>query len=94
MHADIRWMRLALEQAERKLALGTPVQGFCPVWRKPWMAFASQTYIGDMLRLGGITNLFGERKGEDFFTVEIAEVVAMAPKIVVLPDKEEAGAEL
>ncbi len=79
--------RRALGRAEDAVSRQAPLPGFCPIWRKPWMTFATDTYIGDMLRLAGVANLFGGRGDQDFFTVELSEVVALGPEVVLLPDE-------
>ncbi|MFP6608660.1 MAG: helical backbone metal receptor [Deltaproteobacteria bacterium] len=84
--------RDALELAECELAEAgaggrEPLSGFCPIWRRPWMTFADGTYIGDVLRLAGVTNVFGGRDDGDFFNVEIADLLELGPELVVLPDE-------
>src|SRR5436305_15307279 len=34
---------------------------FCPIWRKPWMAFNADTYAHDLLRAAGGRNVLGDR---------------------------------
>ena len=63
------------------------VRTFCPIWRKPWMTFRRETYIGDMLEQSGCENVFGDRSGPDFFEVTMDEIVAAAPALVILPDE-------
>lgn len=60
---------------------------FCPIWRRPWMTFRRETYVGDMLARAGCTNVFGDREGRDFFEVTIDEILEAAPELVVLPDE-------
>lgn len=60
---------------------------FCPIWRHPWMTFTDTTYIGDVLRSAGFDNVFGAEPGSDFFEVELEEVRARAPALVLLPDE-------
>src|SRR6185369_14929294 len=63
------------------------VRTFCPIWRKPYMTFRRETYIGDVLARAGCDNVFGDREGPDFFEVTIEEILAAAPELVVLPDE-------
>lgn len=68
----------------------SPVQAvptFCPIWRRPWMTFRRQTYIGDMLARAGCYNVFGDREGADFFEIAVEEILAAAPQLVILPDE-------
>ncbi|MEW6296923.1 MAG: cobalamin-binding protein [Thermodesulfobacteriota bacterium] len=59
---------------------------FCPVWRKPWMAFNRDTYADDMLwRCGGENVLRG--RADRYFTVTLEEVAALAPQVVLLPSE-------
>jgi len=59
---------------------------FCPIWRNPWMGFSSDTYAGDMLAVAGAMNVLGER-AERYFEVELEEIAAAAPELVLLPDE-------
>jgi ABC-type Fe3+-hydroxamate transport system substrate-binding protein len=77
---------LARADAQRK-ELAEPVLTFCPIWRKPYMTFRRKTYIGDMLARAGCANVFGDREGADFFEVAIEEILAAAPRLVILPDE-------
>ena len=64
----------------------TPVPVFCPIWRNPWMTFNAGTYVGDMLAVAGLRNVFAD--GEpDFFVVEPDEIRRRAPRLVLLPDE-------
>lgn len=45
------------------------------IWRKPWMAAGSPTYIDDLLALAGGRNLFAEL-GERYPVVEVARLAA------------------
>ncbi len=39
-----------------------PKRVFAPIWRDPWMTFNEDTYIHDLLRVCGATNVFAERE--------------------------------
>ncbi len=83
---------LAAEQ-ERRVA-GTlaaitgarPVRYFCPIWRKPWMAFNADTYAHDMLRAAGGANLCADET-ERYPTMTLERIAATAPEVVLLPDE-------
>jgi ABC-type Fe3+-hydroxamate transport system substrate-binding protein len=59
---------------------------FCPIWRKPWMAFNADTYPDNMIRCCGGENIFRE-KAERYFSTTLEEVAALAPDIVLLPSE-------
>ena len=64
-----------------------PLATFCPIWRRPWMTFRRETYIGDMLERSGCRNVFGGRSEADFFEISLEEVRDAAPALVILPDE-------
>jgi len=75
---------LAAAEAER------PEQGlrvFCPIWRDPWMAPGRDTYIHDLLHLCGGANPFAHRGDRRYPRLDLEEVVAAAPEVVLLPDE-------
>jgi ABC-type Fe3+-hydroxamate transport system substrate-binding protein len=79
--------RAAIGSAEALAADREPVATFCPIWRRPWMTFRDSTYIGDVLGRAGCRNVFGRHVGPEFFEVSMAEILAAAPSLVVLPDE-------
>lgn len=89
---------LAAEQAE---ALRTAVDAnagvrairyFCPIWRKPWMAFNADTYAHDVLRIAGGENVCGGAPAR-YPTVTLDAIAAARPEIVLLPDEPYAFSE-
>lgn len=86
--ADLARRCLAARDAAIAAACGAPrVPVFCPIWRNPWMTFCDATYIGDVLTVAGMRNVFGEARGTDFFEVELDEVRRRRPEVVLLPDE-------
>ena len=79
--------RRAISAASRRLNDRPRRAAFCPIWRKPLMTFCPSTYIGDVLGLTGLDNVFGEADRGDFFEVSLEEVIARRPEVVVLPDE-------
>jgi ABC-type Fe3+-hydroxamate transport system substrate-binding protein len=76
----------AVAEAEaRRPARGVRV--FCPVWRDPWLAVGADTYIHDLLRLCGGENVFAGHAERRYPRVDLGEVVAAAPEVVLLPDE-------
>jgi ABC-type Fe3+-hydroxamate transport system substrate-binding protein len=63
-----------------------PVRYFCPIWRKPWMAFNADTYAHDVLRMLGFNNIFASA-GERYPVTTLAEAIERKPDIVLLPDE-------
>jgi ABC-type hemin transport system substrate-binding protein len=59
---------------------------FCPIWRKPWMAFNTDTYADDMLWCCGGENIF-RTKSDRYFATTLEEVAVGAPQVVLLPSE-------
>jgi len=57
-----------------------------PVWRDPWMVVGARTFTGDVLTRLGLDNVFGGGPGR-YPRVEVAEIRAAAPDMVLLPDE-------
>ena len=89
---------LAAEQAAAlRAAAGVdagrrPVRYFCPIWRKPWMAFNADTYAHDVLRVAGGANVCAAAPAR-YPTVELDAIAAAAPEVVLLPDEPYAFGE-
>lgn len=83
---------LAAAQAGRVRATLAQVEGrravryFCPIWRKPWMAFNADTYAHDMLRAAGGENVCAEEEAR-YPTVTLDAIARIDPEIVLLPDE-------
>lgn len=53
----------ALRAAEEARASASrPLRVFCPIWMKPLMTINGDTFIGDMLSLCGLENVFADRE--------------------------------
>jgi ABC-type Fe3+-hydroxamate transport system substrate-binding protein len=63
-----------------------PVRYFCPIWRKPWMVFNSDTYAHDMLRVACGENVNGAL-ADRYPVVTLAAIAAAMPEVVLLPDE-------
>ncbi len=86
--------RVALAACEAACATRAPLRTFCPIWRKPWMTFREDTYIGDVLRVTGFANVYGGGVGKggqaakaDFFEVDLTELTKQRFDAVLLPDE-------
>jgi ABC-type Fe3+-hydroxamate transport system substrate-binding protein len=78
-----------LERAESQWSAGPP--GVCrrvaiPVWRDPWMVVGSDTFTGDLAARLGWVNVYGDHP-ERYPHVELDDIRARAPDLVVLPDE-------
>jgi len=63
----------------------SPRRVFVPIWRRPWMSIGVKTYGASMLdRLGYSLVTFGE---EAYPTIDLADIVAGHPDIVVIPSE-------
>ena len=57
-----------------------------PIWRRPWMVLGRDTFAGDMLSRLGIDNIYATHP-ERYPKIEIAELRAQRPDLVILPDE-------
>jgi ABC-type hemin transport system substrate-binding protein len=85
-HALVGSTRAAVQRAEAALP-ADPVPVFCPIWKAPWMAVGADTYADDLLRACGGRNVFGHRRERRYPIVEVDEIVAAAPQVILLPDE-------
>jgi ABC-type hemin transport system substrate-binding protein len=65
---------------------------FVPIWRRPWMSLAADTYGSSLLAHAGIANVFGDA-ADRYPEVAPADVVARTPDLVLLPSEPYAFAE-
>ncbi len=73
----------------RELAAPPPVQrlrAFYAIWKKPWMSVSQSTYIHDVLRIAGFDNVTADSASR-YPEVAIADIAAMRPDAVLLPDE-------
>jgi ABC-type Fe3+-hydroxamate transport system substrate-binding protein len=71
---------------------GRRLRAFCPIWRKPWMAFNRDTYCDDLLRHAGADNVCADRP-ERYPVVDLDVVAQADPEVVLLPDEPYPFAE-
>ena len=67
-------------------------RAFVPIWRRPWMTCNGDTYGMSLLRALGIVGCFDDAP-ERYPTVELDDVVARAPDLVLLPSEPYPFAE-
>ena len=77
----------AAARAARNGRTATLTRVFCPIWRDPWMTVGADTYAHDLLDLCGGANVFADRADRRYPRVQLADVVAAAPEVVILPDE-------
>jgi ABC-type Fe3+-hydroxamate transport system substrate-binding protein len=65
---------------------------FVPIWRRPWMSLAADTYGASLLDLVGIANVYADA-AERYPEVALREVAERAPDVVLLPSEPYAFAE-
>ena len=82
----------ALAEAEAAAAGAPPVPYFCPIWRRPYMTSGPGTYIYDLLRVCGGVSVCGAGEAR-YFAVELDDVAAARPEVVLLPDEPYPFAE-
>ena len=63
-----------------------PLLTVVPIWRDPWMVVGARTFTGDLLARLGLGNAFAN--GPDRYPkVQLAEILAVRPELVLLPDE-------
>ena len=72
-----------------------PVQertAFVPIWRKPWMGLADDTYGADVLRALGVRSVTADHP-DRYPTVTLEEMIEAAPDLVIAPSEPYPFAE-
>lgn len=75
-----------IRRLERRAANRKTVRYFCPIWRRPYMAAAPDTYMSDLLRLCGGENIFRGGSAR-YYPVDLDEAARRAPDIILLPSE-------
>jgi ABC-type hemin transport system substrate-binding protein len=70
---------------EQRPARGLPI--FCPIWKNPWMAVGGETYASSLLELCGGANVFADCGDRRYPIVELEQIVAAAPQVILLPSE-------
>ena len=66
--------------------LARPFRTVCFVWRDPWMAVGSDTYVGDLLDTFGFKNIFASEDGR-YPQTSLEAVLDRGPEVIMLPDE-------
>jgi ABC-type Fe3+-hydroxamate transport system substrate-binding protein len=67
-------------------------RAFVPIWRRPWMTVNGTTYAASMLAWLGIATVLDDA-ADRYPTVELDDVLALRPNLVVAPDEPYPFAE-
>lgn len=59
---------------------------FVPIWRRPWMTIAAQTYGGSLLDHVGV-DLVASGSDDAYPTVELDDIAARVPDLVLVPSE-------
>jgi ABC-type Fe3+-hydroxamate transport system substrate-binding protein len=70
----------------------TGLRAFVPIWRRPWMTVAADTYVSSVLEWVGLGNAYDDSVGR-YPTIDLDDAVARSPDVVVAPDEPYPFAE-
>lgn len=73
-------LRTQLERMPRR-----PFTFACPIWKDPWMWCGGDTYVSRLVESAAGRNILGGRTR--YPHIELADVLAMRPDVVFLPDE-------
>lgn len=62
------------------------LRAFVPIWRRPWMSLAGDTYGSSVLAALGVDNVLAG-SAERYPEVDLAEVAALRPDVVLAPSE-------
>jgi ABC-type Fe3+-hydroxamate transport system substrate-binding protein len=79
------WLQSAANQWSRLPPL-PPLRTIVPIWRDPWMAVGSCTFTGDLITRLGLAHAFADSP-DRYPRLELAELTATGPDLVILPDE-------
>ena len=83
---DVRPSWLAEAREEWTLVDEARGSAAVAVWRDPWMVVGRDTFTGDVLRLLGLTNVFGDHD-DRYPSTTPAEIEERRPDVVLRPDE-------
>lgn len=84
--------RARLDLTVQAVGSARRIRYFCPIWRKPWMAFNADTYAHDLLRTAGGENVCAA-DATRYPVVTLEQIAATQPEVVLLPDEPYAFSE-
>ena len=71
----------------RRIAAVPPRRLFVPVWRDPWITISADTYMHEVLHVCGGVPLRLGRPEQRYPKVDLDEVLAARPDLILLPDE-------
>ncbi len=89
---ELRVAGLLGEVEELPSEPASPRSAFVPIWRKPWMSLADDTYGADVLRALGVRSVTTDHP-DRYPTVSLEEMAAASPDLVIAPSEPYPFAE-
>ena len=77
----------ALEEQRHVQRLRPRVRAAALIWRNPFMAASGDTYIGDLLRVCGATNVCEESTRGRYPRLQLTELIDLDPEVILLPSE-------
>jgi ABC-type Fe3+-hydroxamate transport system substrate-binding protein len=78
--------RTVIDELERRRTEKPGIPYFCPIWRRPYMVAAPETYMSDLLSLCGGDSIFGGGPAR-YYPVTLDEVARRSPHLILLPSE-------
>jgi ABC-type Fe3+-hydroxamate transport system substrate-binding protein len=79
-------LRATIANVEERASGRDRTPYFCPIWRRPYMTSGPGAYAYDLLELSGGRSVCGSGEAR-YFVVELPDVAACRPAVVLLPDE-------
>lgn len=80
-------VRAGIAVARLSAAGRRPVRVFCPVWRDPWMACSTDTFMHEVLAVCGAIPVLAGNPAHRYPKVTLEQVRAARPEAILLPDE-------
>ncbi len=77
----------ALQEQRHVQRLRPRVRAAALIWRNPFMAASGDTYIGDLLRVCGATNVCEESTRGRYPRLQLTELIDLDPEVILLPSE-------
>ena len=79
----------AMQRAAHSRLEVPPVSVFCPIWMGPLMTINGDTFVSDMLRLGGADNVFFDRERRYPLAADLSPVGAGGARVIQKPTERD-----
>ena len=83
----VQWIERQMDWTLGASANRPMVRVFVPIWYSPWMTITASTYVHDVLRVCGGSNVFALHTSAAYPAITLAEIEASQPDVVLLPDE-------